>query len=284
MTGRKSPSGHLAQASPPPGSAAASTRPITAAPAGVPALRALNVVVSYGGVTAVDGLSLDAFPGEAVGLIGPNGAGKSSFLAALAGQVRIRHGAIFLAGHDMSRLPAYARARRGVVRTFQMTSEFAGMTVFENLLTAGHGAHGASLVSIVAHPRRSAQKDRAVGHRAWEVLERFELTDIANTYGRELSGGQRRLVEIMRCLMRSPKVLLLDEPMVGVAPHLVDKLISDLKSIRSDGIALIIVEHALEVVRELCDHVHVMALGREIAGGTYEHVVEDREVQAAYLG
>ena len=286
MTGRKDLSRQAAGAGLPhdPGAAPGQPLPATRAAAGVPALRAVDVVVTYGGVTAVAGFSLDAYPGEAVGLIGPNGAGKSSFLAALGGQVRIRQGSISLAGEDVSRLAAYARARRGVARTFQMTSEFSGMTVFENLLTAGLGAPGASLASIVMHPRRSAQRDRAVARRAWEVLERFELMDIANAYGRELSGGQRRLVEIMRCLMRSPRVLLLDEPMVGVAPHLVDKLIADLKSIRDDGIALIIVEHALEVVQELCDHVEVMALGRAVAGGAYAEVVKDREVQAAYLG
>jgi branched-chain amino acid transport system ATP-binding protein len=247
-------------------------------------LSARAVVVSYGGVRAVDGLSVDVFAGEALGLIGPNGAGKSSFLAALGGQARIRDGSISLAGEDVTRLPAYGRARRGVVRTFQMTSEFAGMTTFENLLTAGHGAEGAALGSIVAHPRRTRQRDESVAQRAWEILKRFELAGIADSYGSELSGGQRRLVEIMRCLMRSPKVLLLDEPMVGVTPHLVDKLVADLKSIRDDGIALIIVEHALEVVRELCDRVVVMALGKSIAAGTYAEVVKDREVQAAYLG
>jgi branched-chain amino acid transport system ATP-binding protein len=249
-----------------------------------PALSAHDIVVSYGGVAAVDGLSLDAYPAEAVGLIGPNGAGKSSFLAALGGQVRIRSGSIFLAGKDVSGLPAHARARRGVVRTFQMTSEFSGLTTFENLVTAGHGGDGASLAAIVAHPRRSREQDRAVARRAWEVMERFGLAGIANSYGRELSGGQRRLVELMRCLMRSPAILLLDEPMVGVARQVGEKLIADLKSIRDDGIALIIVEHDLAVVRELCDRVVVMALGRSIATGTYDDVVKDREVQAAYLG
>lgn len=249
-----------------------------------PVLSARDVVVRYGGVTAVNGLSLDAFAAEAVGLIGPNGAGKSSFLAALGGQARISSGSIYLAGEDISTLPAYARARRGVVRTFQMTSEFSGMTTLENLVTAGHGAAGASLASLVAHPRRSRRQDRAMTRRAWDVLERFGLSDIANAYGRELSGGQRRLVEIMRCLMRSPTILLLDEPMVGVAPHLVDKMVADLKTIRDDGIALIIVEHALEVVRELCDRVVVMAFGASIATGSYEQVVKEPEVQAAYLG
>lgn len=253
-------------------------------PAQVPALSARDVVVSYGGVTAVDGLSLDAFPAEALGLIGPNGAGKSSFLAALGGQLRIQRGTVSLAGVDVSSLPAYRRARRGLTRTFQMTSEFSGMTTFENLLTAGHGADGAALASLLAHPRRGRAADKAVAERAWELLERFKLADIADSYGSELSGGQRRLVEIMRCLMRSPKVLLLDEPMVGVAPHLVDKLMADLKSIRDDGIALIIVEHALEVISELCDRVVVMAFGRSIASGTYAEVTKDKEVQTAYLG
>lgn len=249
-----------------------------------PALSARDVVVRYGGVVAVDGMSMEARVGEAVGLIGPNGAGKSSLLAALGGQERIQRGIVCLGGDDVTRLAAYARARRGIVRTFQMTSEFAGMTTFENLLTAGHGATGGSLVSVTAHPRRSRQREQAVARQAWEILDRFGMADVANLYGSELSGGQRRLVEIMRCLMRSPRVLLLDEPMVGVAPHVVDKLVADLKSIRDDGIALIIVEHALDVVRELCDQVLVMALGRLIATGTYQDVVADREVQAAYLG
>jgi ABC-type branched-subunit amino acid transport system ATPase component len=243
-----------------------------------------GVVVSYGGVKAVDGVSVQVHRGEAVGLIGPNGAGKSSFLAALGGQQRAAGGRITLDGLDVTRLPPYRRARLGIVRTFQMTSEFAGMTTFENLLTAGMGTQGSALTQVVLHPRSTRCRQEAVEAKAWEVLERFDAMHIANTYGRELSGGQRRLVEIMRCLMRSPRVLLLDEPMVGVAPHLVDRLVSDLQSLRDEGIALVIVEHALEVVRQLCDSVNVMALGKLIASGTYEEVVGDPAVQAAYLG
>jgi ABC-type branched-subunit amino acid transport system ATPase component len=126
--------------------------------------------------------------------------------------------------------------------------------------------------------------EREVARLAWSILDRFEMSPVADLYGAELSGGQRRLVEIMRCLMREPKVLLLDEPMVGVAPHLVEKLIADLRSIQSDGIALVIVEHALEVVQELCGRVVVMALGRELALGTFDAVVADPQVQAAYVG
>jgi ABC-type branched-subunit amino acid transport system ATPase component len=240
--------------------------------------------VAYGGVTAVNGVSLDVHAGEAIGLIGPNGAGKSSFLAALGGQVKLTRGSIALGGHEVGNLPAFKRARMGITRTFQMTSEFARMTVFENLVTAGQGADGSSLRSVVLGWRASRESERETARRAWSILDRFEMSHTADMYGSELSGGQRRLVEIMRCLMRQPKVLLLDEPMVGVAPHLVEKLVADLRSIEADGISLVIVEHALEVVQQLCSRVVVMALGAEIASGTFEQVVADPEVQAAYVG
>jgi ABC-type branched-subunit amino acid transport system ATPase component len=249
-----------------------------------PQLAARDVSVAYGGVVAVDGVSLDLFPGEALGLIGPNGAGKSSFLAALGGQVKITRGSIRLDGHELGRLPPFQRARRGITRTFQTTSEFSGMTTFENLLTAGHGSAGASLRTVVLRRSDTRRAEREIAERAWSILDRFEMAHTADLYGAELSGGQRRLVEIMRCLMREPKVLLLDEPMVGVAPHLVQKLIDDLRKIREDGISLVIVEHALEVVSELCSRVVVMALGRPIASGTFDQVVANRDVQAAYVG
>jgi len=243
-----------------------------------------DIAVAYGGVRAVNGVSLDLEAGESLGLIGPNGAGKSSFLAALGGQVALAGGSIVFEGQEVGHLPAFKRARRGITRTFQMTSEFARMTVFENLVTAGHGAEGSSLTAVVLKRRETRRAEQEIARRAWSVLDRFEMAHAADLYGAELSGGQRRLVEIMRCLMREPKVLLLDEPMVGVAPHLVEKLIADLRSVRDDGIALVIVEHALEVVQDLCGRVVVMALGRPIASGTFDEVVADPEVQAAYVG
>lgn len=248
-----------------------------------PVLVARDVVVSYGGVHAVDQVSVNISPGGIIGIIGPNGAGKSSFLGALGGQVKRSGGVITLSGQDISSLLPHQRARLGLARTFQTTSEFGRMTVFENLVTAAEGDRGASLKSVVLHPRRTKMREHAVAEHAWEVLRRFEMEPTANHYGRELSGGQRRLVEIMRCLMRSPKVLLLDEPMVGVAPHLTHKLVEDLRAIGRDGLGILIVEHALEVVRQLCDQVVVMALGKVIASGSFEEVVQDPTVQAAYL-
>lgn len=254
------------------------------APAREPVMVAQELVVRYGGVAAVQGVSLEVFPGEIVGLIGPNGAGKSSVLAALAGQLRPRGGVIRLCGRDVTRSSPYARARLGLARTFQTTSEFPAMTVFENLLVSSRGATGASLWHVAGRWRTNRAEDQAAEARAWEVLDRFEMTETANAYGAELSGGQRRLVEIMRCLMRDPALLLLDEPMVGVAPHLVKKISSDLRAVANEGIGMVLVEHALEVVRTLCDRVVVMALGRVIAEGSYDEVVTDQGVRDAYLG
>ncbi|MHB8395199.1 MAG: ABC transporter ATP-binding protein [Candidatus Dormibacteria bacterium] len=248
-----------------------------------PVLVARDVVVSYGGVHAVDKVSISVARREIVGIIGPNGAGKSSFLGALGGQVKRSGGEISLQGRDIGSLLPHQRARLGLARTFQTTSEFAKMTVFENLVTSGEGDSGASLKAVVLHPRQTAQREREMTNRAWGILQRFEMEHTVNLYGRELSGGQRRLVEIMRCLMRHPAVLLLDEPMVGVAPHLTGKLIEDLRAIRRDGLGIVIVEHALEVVRQLCDRVVVMAFGKVIAQGSFEEVVQDASVQAAYL-
>lgn len=254
-----------------------------AAGGAAPALEVRDVVVRYGGVAAVNRVSFDLSPGQILGLIGPNGAGKSSLLAAIGGQQRAQGGSIVLGGRDVTGTAPYTRAHHGIVRTFQTTSEFEAMTVFENLLVAGRGAAGASLWRVTTRWRTNREEERQVATKAWQVLERFEMADLADAYGRELSGGQRRLVEIMRCLMRDPSVLLLDEPMVGVAPHLVAKLVRDLRSVAAEGIGLVIVEHALEVIEQLCDVVVVMALGEVIAQGSYETVVQDEGVRRAYL-
>lgn len=241
------------------------------------------MVVRYGGVSAVNRVSFELHRGEILGLIGPNGAGKSSLLAAVGGQQRAKGGSIRLQGRTVTHTAPYTRARHGLVRTFQTTSEFENMTVYENLLVAGRGVSGASLWGATFGWLQHRHEEQAVQEKAWEILQRFEMVELSDAYGRELSGGQRRLVEIMRCLMRDPAVLLLDEPMVGVAPHLVARFIKDLREVAAEGIGLVIVEHALEVIEQLCDTVVVMAAGEVIAQGTYEQVVANEEVRRAYL-
>src|SRR5487761_1029578 len=245
-----------------------------------PVLEVRGVSVRFGGVEAVRDVTLQVSAGEVVGLIGPNGAGKSSLLGALGGQFTVASGRVLLSGHDVTSLPPYRRARLGLVRTFQHTSTFDGLTVFENLLVSAMSARGSRLRDSLAGQRaRQAEAAESV----WERLREFELTAMADKYGSELSGGQRRLVEIMRCLMQSPQVLLLDEPMVGVAPHLVERISDDCARISESGVAVVIVEHALEVIQAVCGRVVVMASGQVVAQASYAEAMSSGAVQEAYF-
>jgi branched-chain amino acid transport system permease protein len=244
-----------------------------------PVLDVRGVSVRFGGVEAVRNVSLHVAAGEVIGLIGPNGAGKSSLLGALGGQLTVAAGRVFLDGHDVTALPPYRRARIGLVRTFQHTSTFDGLTVFENLLAAATSARGARLRQSLSDVRRQA----AAAETVWERLREFDMVAAADSYGSELSGGQRRLVEIMRCLMESPRVLLLDEPMVGVAPHLVRRISDDCARIAASGVAIVIVEHALEVVEAVCDRVVVMASGQVVKEASYAEAMSSGAVREAYF-
>jgi branched-chain amino acid transport system ATP-binding protein len=231
-------------------------------------------------VEAVHDVTLQVSAGEVVGLIGPNGAGKSSLLGALGGQFAVTSGRVFLGGRDVTSLPPHRRARLGLVRTFQHTSTFDGLTVYENLLVAAMSAQGSRLRDSLAGQRA---RQAAAAEAVWERLREFDMAAMADKYGSELSGGQRRLVEIMRCLMQSPQVLLLDEPMVGVAPHLVERISGDCARISASGVAVVIVEHALEVVQAVCERVVVMASGQVITQASYAEAMSSGAVREAYF-
>lgn len=254
------------------------------APSGQSALLdVLNLRVRYGGVEAVSGASLRIVTPQIVGLIGPNGAGKSSLLAAIGGQASAAAGNVILGGHDVTKLSAYRRARRGIVRTFQTASVFERLTVFENLMVAGVGYPGASLTRAFFGGREIRAAADGAQTEALRVLDELDIMGMRDTYCSDLSGGQRRLVEIGRCLMCSPRLLLLDEPMVGVAPHLVRRIGETCRRIRDAGVAIVIVEHALEVIEEFCDRVVVMAAGEVLDDGSYEDVMKNGSVRDAYL-
>ena len=249
-----------------------------------PTLEVNDLVVTYGGARAVDGVSFACRPGEIIGIVGPNGAGKSSLLAGIGGQLRASSGTIRLDGADVTRLPPHRRARKGITRTFQDTSEFGRLTVFENLVVAGLGEVGGSFLAATLGARTQAVRLHGASARAAELLERFELAELRDAYAMELSGGQRRLVEVMRCLMREPRLLLLDEPTVGVAQHLSRQLMGEYKRIGASGVGVLVIEHVLEVVEEVCDRVLVMDRGRVIADGTFDEVMRSQAVHEAYFG
>jgi branched-chain amino acid transport system permease protein len=213
----------------------------------------------YGGVRAVDGASITVPPRSITGLIGPNGAGKSTMLNVISGFAAADRGAVRFGGTDITGLQAWRRSRAGLVRTFQLPHEFARLTTIENLLVA-----------------------RDDPGRAAELLELFAMTHQANTLAGRLSGGQKRMLEVMRALMTRPKLLLLDEPMAGLSPAASAKLEEVLVSLRPE-MSVLLVEHELGAVERICDHVIVMASGKVLSEGTMAELRTRAEVQQAYV-
>ena len=255
----------------------------TASPDTDPVLRTDGLARDFGGVHAVAGVTLEVRRGTLTGLIGPNGAGKSTLLAMLAGTIGVTAGQVIYQGTDVTGLPAYRRARLGLVRTFQLASEFKRLTVMENLLSAVPANRGDSLAGALRGRRYwRGDEDAAVG-RARALLDRFGLSQYADTYAGDLSGGQRRLTEIMRALMAEPSMLLLDEPMAGVHPRLARQIGAQLLGLCAEGMTILMVEHELALMDEFCDPVIVMAEGAVLAEGTMASLRARSEVVEAYL-
>jgi branched-chain amino acid transport system permease protein len=250
---------------------------------GAAILTVADVSKDFGGVRAVDGVSLSVTRGTLTGLIGPNGAGKSTLLSLLAGTEKVSGGRIAYQGSDITGRPAFRRARLGLVRTFQLASEFKRLTVMENLLSAVPANRGDSFAGALAGRWYWRADEAAAVARAGELLTRFGLAGQANDYAGELSGGQRRLVEIMRALMTSPDLLLLDEPMAGVHPELARRIGEALRELCREGMTILMVEHELAIMDEFCDPVIVMAEGRVLAQGTMAELRGRAEVVEAYL-
>ena len=237
----------------------------------------------FGGVRAVDGASFTVAGGSLTGLIGPNGAGKSTALSLISGFLRPDAGRIVFRGRDVGHLPAYRRARAGIVRTFQLPHEFRALTTVENLLTAAPRQRGESLAGVAAgRPLWRRQEDSLV-RQAGSLLELFGMADKKDDKAGQLSGGQKRLLEVMRALMAGPLLLLLDEPMAGLSPALAERLEAALRELAADGLAVLLVEHELGAVERLCEQVYVMAQGRVISEGRMADLRSRKEVQDAYV-
>jgi ABC-type branched-subunit amino acid transport system ATPase component len=255
----------------------------------VPAARNPSLLVAedvhrhFEGMHAVDGVSIEVPTGKITGLIGPNGAGKSTFLAVLAGTLPASEGTIVYDGQDITRMPAYARARRGLVRTFQLPSEFARLTVLENLLVAAPKNRGDSLWGALRGKGYWMVDEQPLIDQARGLLKRFGMTAKESDYAGTMSGGQKRLIEIMRALMLKPRVLLLDEPMSGVHPSIVEEIQHYLQELRREGLTILMVEHELHLVERLCDTVVVMAQGKVIGSGTMATLRQQKEIVDAYL-
>ena len=277
------PPARAAPASPVPSAAAVPSAAPERPPGPEIVLEAIDVTREFGGVRAVAGVSFGVRRGTMTGLIGPNGAGKSTLLAMLAGTLPVSSGHIRYQGQDVTGLAAYRRARLGLVRTFQLASEFKRLTVMENLLSAVPDNRGDSFRGAMAGRRYWRADEAAAIARAQVLLDRFGLEGNANSYAGDLSGGQRRLVEIMRALMAQPRVLLLDEPMAGVHPNLARRIGNELVALCAEGLTVLMVEHELAIMDEFCDPVVAMAEGVVLAEGSMAELRSRTEVVEAYL-
>jgi ABC-type branched-subunit amino acid transport system ATPase component len=246
-------------------------------------LEVVDLHKHYGGVRAVDGASFTVERGSITGLIGPNGAGKSTALAVIGGLVAPSAGRIRFEGVDITRLPMHVRARRGIVRTFQMARVFGNLTTVENLMVAAPDQRGERAAGVILGRRYWRAQERRLLEEAQGLLETFGMADKADERAGNLSGGQKRAVEIMRALMMKPKLLLLDEPMAGLSPSLSRQLEGVLLGLTDRGLTLLLVEHELDSVERLCGKVVVMAQGRVLSEGRMSELRLSREVQDAYV-
>lgn len=260
------------------------------APAAPPARGAAEAILSisglrrtFGGVVAVDDATFDVGRGKVTALIGPNGAGKSTVLNMVAGALRPTRGHIVFDGEDLAGLPAHRVAAHGIVRTFQLVGEFQRLTVMENLVLGAPPGRWDSLAGAMLGKRCWRGPLSAGIEQADGLLDRFGLAAIRDAYMGELSGGQKRMVEIMRALMRDPALLLLDEPFAGVSPALSREVEEQLGALRDEGRTVLLVEHELDVVDRLSDTVVMMAQGRVFATGTMAELRGNAEVVGAYL-
>jgi branched-chain amino acid transport system ATP-binding protein len=236
----------------------------------------------YGGLAAVTDVSLRVDKGEIRCLVGPNGAGKTTLFNVLSSFDKADAGTWHLNGGPLVGISAHQVARRGMVRTFQLTRSLARLTVMENMLVADTGNPGEKLPGALFGGWRNAERSATL--RADELLDRFDLRAMADQYAGSLSGGQRKLLEVARALMVGPEVVMLDEPMAGVNPVLTQSLLRHITSLRYDGKTVVFIEHDMDVVQEISDWVVVMAEGRIIAEGPPDSIARNRVVIDAYLG
>ena len=230
-----------------------------------------NIKKNFGGLQALNDVTFKVRGPELIGLIGPNGAGKTTLTNVLDGVIKPSSGTAYLNGRRIDTLPPYQVARAGLGRTFQVTRAFRRMTVLENLLVPAMALHATA-------SRRNLEK------RAWEVLEFLTFEHLANDYGRSLSGGQQKLLELGRLLMLDPDIIILDEPFAGVHPKLMETIYEYITTVNARGKAFIIISHDMDTIFTLSQRLLVLDYGELIADGDPETVRHDPAVVDAYLG
>lgn len=248
-------------------------------------LEANGLRKTFGGIVAVDDVSFEVDRTEIVGVIGPNGAGKSTMFKLLAGFHTPDEGTVVFDGEDVTERPPNERTQRGLVRTFQIAQELTGMRVMDNMLLASQNHPGEKVLAAAAKTSSVRDFEEDARTRAEELLKFLELWDLRDEYAGNLSGGQRKLLELGRALMAEPELLLLDEPMAGVNPDLTDRLLQRIMDLRDErDMTFLVVEHDIEAIMRISDTVVGMHDGTVLSKGTPEEVQSDEQMLEAYLG
>jgi branched-chain amino acid transport system ATP-binding protein len=244
-----------------------------------------NVTKRFGGLTAVSNCSLKVARGSVTGLIGPNGAGKSTLFNMVAGNIVPDSGEIMFDGADVTGLKPHQLFSRGLLRTFQIAHEFSNMTAIENLMVVASDQPGESLGNVLVRPRLVAVRDQQVRQKASDVIDFLKLRHVRDELAGNLSGGQKKLLELGRTMMVDAKVVLLDEVAAGVNRTLLQDLAANIERMNKElGYTFFVIEHDMDLIGRLCDPVIVMAQGEVIAEGPMSEIRANPAIVEAYFG
>ena len=247
-------------------------------------LEVTNLKKSFGGIKAVDVESLNLNRNELTSIIGPNGAGKTTFFDLISGFQDSDEGKVYLNNKNISKSQPYAIARLGMIRTFQLTKVFDRMTVLENMMFSASTVNNDSFLKSLAKLPSQKTTEKKIRDKSFEIMKELNIDHMANSYAREMSGGQKKLLELGRSIINNPSILLLDEPLAGVNPKLAEEILQIILNLAEKGISILMVEHNIEAVMKISERVIVLAEGKVIADSTPENIRTDQKVIEAYLG
>ena len=247
-------------------------------------LEVTNLKKSFGGIKAVDVESVNLNRNELTSIIGPNGAGKTTFFDLISGFQDSDEGKVYLNNKNISKSQPYAIARLGMIRTFQLTKVFDRMTVLENMMFSASTVNNDSFLKSLTKLPSQKTTEKKIRDKSFEIMKELNIDHMANSYAREMSGGQKKLLELGRSIINNPSILLLDEPLAGVNPKLAEEILQIIVNLAGKGISILMVEHNIEAVMKISERVIVLAEGKVIADSTPENIRTDEKVIEAYLG